>query len=780
MDNNEKAKKAYYEACEGVNVKENEQIVLECKTVLSYCFAKNIPGADIKAHEQVILELKDRYYSYVFARDIKGADIKAHELVILELKDPYYSYVFTRDIPGANVEEHYKVVLNSGNQEYIEKFNKFIKEKNISFMSNLDKANNAYVKARDNINVKENEQVVLESKTIWSYHFAKNISGANLKAHEQVILELNQPNWCFYFAADIPGANIEEHYKVVLNYGNQEYIEKFNKFIKEKNIVFMNNNNNKARKAYFEAFHSFNVKENEKIVLECKIGYWCCLFARDIHGADIKSHEQVILELKNPEYSYDFARYVPSANIEEHYKVVLNSGNQEYIYKFNKFIKEKNIVFMNNNDKVHNAYIEARQVKNINVPDAYNGIIKIIPEDCIIFGGFVRDAIKSQCDNKKDFKYKDIDLLFSDEDKIQNFIEVLKNSNEIKSFVVQKKACYTSNIAIDGNIHLYRIYFSIKEEDTYSNVQIDCVFALDKNKSIFSDFDINSLFGYVKDGKINVVSSFAEGIDVYDVIKNISNKEANPIFSEETPDQTKQYRKNKISVDWKVNEVNKKFNLKNSKQIFEEIKRAISVSNSKDLNNPCYANISKIVENNCDKKSVNFCKKEEKKMNSTIDFFKSNLVEGVYQGAAHSAVENLGKSLIAAMEQTGVDEVSINLAKQFVEHPMGKATLSLMLGAGIHFIPVEMIQGNKHLQKVAEKCIQNASSEGTQVALNAALNFVLPAMLNAVNNNKQLAMLDSIAPDTKVRVETKDDKTDHLTTEDVIPNLSLVGSSKVR
>ena len=64
MDNYEKAYKAYFEALAGFNVKENEQIILECKTGWSYDFALNIPGANIKAHEKVLLELKNSFYCF--------------------------------------------------------------------------------------------------------------------------------------------------------------------------------------------------------------------------------------------------------------------------------------------------------------------------------------------------------------------------------------------------------------------------------------------------------------------------------------------------------------------------------------------------------------------------------------------------------------------------------------------------------------------------------------------------------------------------------------------
>ena len=70
MNNYDKAYKAYFEARNGINVKENEKIVLECKTIWCYEFVKYIPGADIRAHEKVILELKNICYCFLFAEYI--------------------------------------------------------------------------------------------------------------------------------------------------------------------------------------------------------------------------------------------------------------------------------------------------------------------------------------------------------------------------------------------------------------------------------------------------------------------------------------------------------------------------------------------------------------------------------------------------------------------------------------------------------------------------------------------------------------------------------------
>ena len=102
MNNFKKAEKAYWEAFAGINVKENEKIVLECKT--DWC--------------------------YHFAKEIKGADIKAHEKVILEIKEVQYSYCFAKCIPGANIEEHFKLILNSGDKYWLDRFIKYVNYKN--------------------------------------------------------------------------------------------------------------------------------------------------------------------------------------------------------------------------------------------------------------------------------------------------------------------------------------------------------------------------------------------------------------------------------------------------------------------------------------------------------------------------------------------------------------------------------------------------------------------------------------------------------------------------
>ena len=94
-------------------------------------------------------------------------------------------------------------------------------------MNNYNKAKAAYLQARDGINIKENEQIVLKCKNGWSYAFVISIKGADIKAHENVILELKDPEYSCYFAKYILGANIEEHFKVVFNSRKKDWLDFF-------------------------------------------------------------------------------------------------------------------------------------------------------------------------------------------------------------------------------------------------------------------------------------------------------------------------------------------------------------------------------------------------------------------------------------------------------------------------------------------------------------------------------------------------------------------------
>jgi len=94
-------------------------------------------GINIQENEKIILESKDLYYCYCFAWIIKEANIKAHEKVVLESKNSNYCYAFARYIKGSNKEELFKLVLESGDKYWINKFLEevdFDKEKFVNYL----------------------------------------------------------------------------------------------------------------------------------------------------------------------------------------------------------------------------------------------------------------------------------------------------------------------------------------------------------------------------------------------------------------------------------------------------------------------------------------------------------------------------------------------------------------------------------------------------------------------------------------------------------------------
>jgi len=100
-------------------------------------YEEAIKGINIQENENIVLKIKDHHYSYLFARDVPRANIKSHEKIILESKDLYCCYWFAKDVKESNKEYLFKVVLESGNKNYISAFLKYIdfnKDKYINYL----------------------------------------------------------------------------------------------------------------------------------------------------------------------------------------------------------------------------------------------------------------------------------------------------------------------------------------------------------------------------------------------------------------------------------------------------------------------------------------------------------------------------------------------------------------------------------------------------------------------------------------------------------------------
>ena len=80
------------------------------------------------------------------------------------------------------------------------------------------------------------EQEVLKLNNLdKSLDYCKNNKDANVKLHEDIIVNSKNALYAYYFALDIVGANIERLQEIVINSGNSCYIYNFAKYVENSN-----------------------------------------------------------------------------------------------------------------------------------------------------------------------------------------------------------------------------------------------------------------------------------------------------------------------------------------------------------------------------------------------------------------------------------------------------------------------------------------------------------------------------------------------------------------
>lgn len=362
----------------------------------------------------------------------------------------------------------------------------------------------------------------------------------------------------------------------------------------------------------------------------------------------------------------------------------------------------------------------------VSIPEELKYFFSFVPENAVLFGGAIRDLISG----KKEVK--DLDLLFKDEKDIEDFFSNFRKNKDITYASV-----YVAESKYQKTVNIRKIYF---EDISGTRYEIDCVVAKDQECAFLSDYDVNSLYGKVNKDNVEILGSITND-NVNKVIDHIKNKVAETRFLKDVNGNVKQYRKDKISgkrfhvIHFNDFSGNLFLSSDDIFQRFQDVKNEVSESIKTETNNSS---------------------KENKKMTNSNKSFSSfitgNLVEGAYAGAAATTIDNLAKGLLAAMKKAGMDEASLMMAEMMMNHPVGKSALAMMVGSGIHFIPVEYVQNNPHIQKIGEKCIQNAGSEGVQFALEGAIKYVLPALMSAIQSTPQLSLLEQVNPGDKLRV----------------------------
>lgn len=160
---------------------------------------------------------------------------------------------------------------------------------------------------------------------------------------------------------------------------------------------------------------------------------------------------------------------------------------------------------------------------------------------------------------------------------------------------------------------------------------------------------------------------------------------------------------------------------------------------------------------------------------SFADRFKNNAIEGAYQGAARVAIDTFIEGIILTMKKSGVDESSIMIATAFLKSDVGTAIVSGAIGASVPYVPVD-VMNNPVVEKIADKCVQNAVADSSELMANIAMKYVKPALEAAVSSfNKaaapaitgKLGIFETEVPKVRVTKEASSEKVSSSSIDDL-------------
>lgn len=165
-----------------------EDILDRNNYLLSYFFAKVVPGADIKKHEDIVIQSGDMDIIIDFTYNPR-VDIEMMEKFAFESGNAFINFYIARDfhyISIENFKKHENVVIESRDLHYNFEFAKL-----------------------PGADIKRHEEVVIESRDpFYNVKFAK-LPGADIRKHEDAVIESGNSLWCSVFAREVPGADIK-------------------------------------------------------------------------------------------------------------------------------------------------------------------------------------------------------------------------------------------------------------------------------------------------------------------------------------------------------------------------------------------------------------------------------------------------------------------------------------------------------------------------------------------------------------------------------------------
>ena len=198
-------------------------------------------------------------------------------------------------------------------------------------------------------NIKRHEDVVVDYKDlVWIYSFLKGVKKANLKRLDNLIIESGDSYFNYISALDIKNVDVERHGMAVFLGKDPEYNYLFAKNIKGADIKLHEkavalSKNERFISKFMRDIPGADLDVLSNAIIKGGNPYWNYVVARD-YGTNVIEHGYVVYRSLNPEYNFKFAEKVRGADIKLHEKAICLSDESEYIEKFNSLIEERNNV----------------------------------------------------------------------------------------------------------------------------------------------------------------------------------------------------------------------------------------------------------------------------------------------------------------------------------------------------------------------------------------------------------------------------------------------------
>ena len=224
----------------------------------------------------------------------------------------------------------------------------------------------------------ETEDKIIEANDArLSREFCYMYSEANIKAHEKIIIDSNNPRQYYNFAKVVKGADVKTLKEKAFSFKNVDvmilFAASFPQYGIDKEQEFIINLNDPKYACEFATYVKSNidVESLQKIVMQSDDYKLIHSFAANVESKNVKELEDVIIASNDALYIYYFARDVKGANKERLLEKLLNLRNLYVAIEYSA-----NIGYIDYETFKNTEFIDEKSKELIYSEDTYKYIIK--------------------------------------------------------------------------------------------------------------------------------------------------------------------------------------------------------------------------------------------------------------------------------------------------------------------------------------------------------------------------------------------------------------------